>query len=109
MLGRATQIQKTRVAKYNNPTQRKINIQNTDTIRQKEQPNCLNISKKCGKTRITPINADSLRTQGSFQRLTMMPTEERIDIECIQKTHNERADAQVQIRILSSMAQRHQP
>ena len=46
------------------------------------------------KTSIESVNADSLRTQDSFARLTQTLTNGRIDIARIQETHNERIDTQ---------------
>ena len=51
-----------------------------------QQQHYLNFSKKCDKTRIASVNADSLRTNQSMQNPTLMLTQERIDIACIQET-----------------------
>ena len=55
--------------------------------------NFLNTKAKQNKTRIATMNVDTLRTKESMDRLTQHLHNQRIDIACIQETHNERTDA----------------
>ena len=52
----------------------------------------LSMNKHSSKSRIASANVDILRTRESPQKLTMALEEGKIDIACIQETHNERND-----------------
>ena len=59
----------------------------------KDKNDFLNISTKKGKARIASLNMDNLRTPDSIRRLLDLLKTSRIDIACIQETHNDRIDS----------------
>ena len=63
-------------------------------IEAKKQTHLLDVSKQRPKMRLASMNVDNLRNKESIRKLTTTLKEQKIDIACIQETHNERDDTQ---------------
>ena len=54
----------------------------------------MDVGDKFGRATTASINADSLRTNDAFIRITNLTQWNNIDIDCAREAHNERIDAQ---------------
>ena len=76
-------------------------LEKNEAIKTAENKNKRNLLKSKSQirenipiTKIATINMDNLRTKDSFKRLAKLMNKKKIDIGCIQETHNERMDVE---------------